>query len=83
MHLETPFNMIVVSMTACGKTHFLLELLEKEYRGHFDYIYLLCPTFTWNKTCQSWRFINDPDFFVIECSQDDIEHFLAEIVYVA
>ena len=81
--LKTPFNTIIVGMTACGKTHYLLELFEKECKEHFDNIYLLCPTLSWNKTHQKWRFINDPDFIAVECSQDDIDHFLAEIVYVA
>lgn len=50
MALSTPFNMILVGMTACGKTHYLLELLEADYMKHFEYIVLLCPTFEWNKT---------------------------------
>ena len=43
------FNMIIVGMTACGKTNCLLEMLEKEYNGHLDYIFFICPTFEYNK----------------------------------
>ena len=32
--------MIIVGMTACGKTHFLLDFLEKEYMKCFDFICL-------------------------------------------
>ena len=39
--METPFNMMIVGMTGCGKTYYLLEMLEKEYLGHF-----------WSKTYQ-------------------------------
>jgi hypothetical protein len=28
-----PHNMLVSSVTNCGKTHFILELLETEYRN--------------------------------------------------
>ncbi len=51
---ETPFNMMIVGMTGCGKTHYLLDMLVKEYFGHFDYIFLICPTYNWNKTYQEW-----------------------------
>ena len=52
--LQTPFNMMIVGMTGCGKTYYLLNLLEKEYFGHFEYIFLICPTYNWNKTYQEW-----------------------------
>ena len=31
------------------KYHFDLELIEKEYNKHFDYIIIICPTLCWNK----------------------------------
>ena len=37
-------------MTGCGKTHFVLDLLEKEYKNKFDYVIIICPTFEYNKT---------------------------------
>ena len=52
--LETPFNMMKVGMTGCGKTHYLLSMLEEEYFGHFECIFLICPTYNWNKTYQEW-----------------------------
>ena len=48
--METPFNMIIVGMTGCGKTYYLLNMLENEYNGYFDYISLICPTYNYNKT---------------------------------
>ena len=32
-----PFNMLIAGMTACGKTKYLLDMLEKDYKNHFDY----------------------------------------------
>ena len=48
--LNTPFNMIILGMTGCGKTYFLLEMLEQQYKNEFEYIYLVCLTFVRNKT---------------------------------
>lgn len=27
--MEPPFNMVIVGMTACGKTYYLVDMLEK------------------------------------------------------
>lgn len=48
--LAPPFNILISGMTGCGKTHFVLDLLEKEFRNKFDYIIIICPTFLYNKT---------------------------------
>ena len=44
--------------------------------NHFDYIIIICPTFSWNKTYENWKYINDPDLIVIECRQDYINDML-------
>ena len=80
--METPFNMIICGMTNCGKTYYLLSMIEKHFRKHFDYIILIRPTFTWNKTYQEWKYINDPYFIAMECDQDKVDrilHFVQEI----
>ena len=71
--MKTPFNMIIVRMTGCGKTYYLLKMLEHEYKGHFYYIFLIRPTFEYNTTCQKWKFKNDPHVFAIPCDQDDVD----------
>ena len=68
--METPFNMIIVGMTNSGKTFYLLDMLEKSYRKHFDYIIIICPTFSWNRTYQEWKYLADEDVIPIECEQD-------------
>ena len=75
--------MIIVGMTACGKTHYLLEMLEKEYKNHFDYIFIVCPTFKYNKTYQNWKYLNDPDVFALNCRQDDVNNTLEDIIGLA
>ena len=81
--MKTPFNIIILGTTGCGKTFCPFELLEKEYKNHFDYIYLVCPTFSFNKTYQNWSYVNDPDFVIIDCGHDQVEYFLRPISFVA
>ncbi|CAC5413730.1 ATAD1 [Mytilus coruscus] len=40
---------LLYGQTGCGKTEFVLDLLEGEYSGVFKYIVILCPTIQWNK----------------------------------
>ena len=44
-----PHSAIICCQTGCGKTEFVLDLLESEYAGVFDNIVILCPTINWNK----------------------------------
>ena len=74
--METPFNMIIVGMTGRGKTWYLLKMLENEYMKHFDYIILICPTLSRNKTYQEWRYMGDEDLIQIECDQGDVDTYL-------
>ena len=55
--MKTPFHMLIVGMTACGKTHYLLKMLEENFKGHFDYVFFVCPTFLENKTYLEWKFL--------------------------
>lgn len=52
-------------MTNSGKTHFVLDLLENEYRNKFDYILIICPTFEHNKTYKREFIFNDPNVIPI------------------
>ena len=78
--LETPFNMMIVGMTGCGKTHYLLKMLEEEYFGHFECIFLICPTYYWNKTYQEWIYKDCEHFYTIPSDQDSVEDFIKYVV---
>ena len=45
-----PHSAMFVGVTAFGKTEFLLQLLETVYKNHFEFIVILCPTVSDNKT---------------------------------
>ncbi len=78
--METPFNMMIVGMTGCGKTYYLLDMLEKEYFGHFGYIFLICPTYLWNKTYQEWNYKDSEKFYPLPCDQNSVDDFLKYIM---
>ena len=77
---KKPFNMIIVGMTACGKTQFLLNFLERDFKNYFDHIFFICPTFQWNKTYEKWKYDKDEDFIAIPCDQDEVEKWLKIVV---
>ena len=81
--METPFNTIICGMTNCGKTYYLLNMIKKDQNRHFDRIILICPTYTWNKTYQEWKYTNDPDFIAVDCDQDNVDKILqyVQVVY--
>ena len=61
-----PFNVLVVSPTNSGKSSFVVDQLYGPFRGKFDYIVLICPTFVHNMTFQ-WIGEKDPRMFLVVC----------------
>ena len=58
---------LFVAPTGVGKTHLALSLLETEYRDHFDFIVIICPTLRFNSTYKNRSWVwNDPHFILIE-----------------
>ena len=55
-----PHCAIICGQTGCGKTEFVLDLLQTEYRNIFKYIVILCPTIQWNKAYRNRPWIGDP-----------------------
>ena len=52
---------------SCGKTHLVLDLIENEYKKHFDYIIIICPTLRDNATYLSRNLvINDNQVWLVE-----------------
>ena len=54
-----PHSANVCGQTGCGKTEFVLDLLESEYAGVFDNLVILCPTINWNKAYKTRSWIGD------------------------
>ena len=64
--LKFPHSAMFVGLMACGKTEFLLKLLETVYKNHFQFILILCPTILDNKTYLSRKWIfDDKNVFIV------------------
>ena len=80
--LKDAHTAIFSGQTGCGKTHFILNLLESDYRYHFEYIIVICPTLRWNKTYINRFWIqHDNCVFLIEPGDKLFEwiRFLSEL----
>ena len=66
--LKGAHSAIVCGLTECGKTVFVLSLLEEgPYRGFFRLVVILCPTIEHNKTYEQcpW-FWTDTEVYVLD-----------------
>ena len=65
--MKEPHTALFIAPTGVGKTHLALSLLENEYRNHFDFIVIICPTPAHNEMYKSRGWVwNDPDVIPIE-----------------
>ena len=72
---KIPFNALIVGPTNSGKTKYILNQIRGPFRGKFDYIVLICPTFVFNKTYDYFA-DNEPRIYVINCQQHEMEAYL-------
>ena len=67
MFTKQPHIALFIAPTGVGKTHLALNLLENEYRNHFDFTVIICPMSEHNQTYKSLGCVwNDPDVIPIE-----------------
>ena len=67
MFMKEPHTALFVAPTGVGKAHLALSLLESEYRNHFNFIVVICPTLRCNSAYKSRSWVwNDPDVIPIE-----------------
>ena len=79
MFMKEPHTVLFVAPTGVGKTHLALNLLESEYRNHFNFIVIICPTLRYNSTYKSRGWVwNDPDVIPIE-SDNNLYHLIEKI----
>ena len=65
--MKGPHTALFIASTGVAKTHLALSLLETEYRNHFGFIVIICPTLRYNSTYKSQGSVwNDPDVIPIE-----------------
>ena len=70
-----PHSAMFVGATNVGKAEYLLRILETEYKNHFEFIVIMCPTILDNtKTYLSRKWIFDDHVFIVR----DVEGKLNE-----
>ena len=60
-YIKEPHTTIFTCQTGCGKTHLVLDLIEKEYKKKIDYLIIFCPTLLVNKTYRVTIWIKSDD----------------------
>ena len=76
-----PFNALIVGPTNSGKSKYVVDQIYGPFRGKFDYIVLICPTFAYNKTYHRIG-ENDPRMFIIICKQHEVESWLKVVTWL-
>ena len=78
-YIKEPHTTIFTGPTSCGKTDLVLDLIQKEYSKHFDYIIIICPTLRWNKTYHAKDWIkNDDKVWLVE-SKDRLYQWIEKL----
>ena len=79
MFMKEPHTALFIAPTGVGKTHSALSLLENEYRNHFNFIVIICPTLRYNSTYKSRGWVwNDPDVIPIKLN-NNLYHLIEKI----
>ena len=60
-YIKKPHASIFIGETGWGQTHLVLDLIEKQYNNHFDYIFISCPTMRKNDIYHSTEWIKNDD----------------------
>ena len=63
----------------CGKTHLVLELIQKEYKKHFDYIVIICPTLQENDTYHAKEWIKNDDKVWLVDPKDNLYQWIKKL----
>ena len=58
-YIKKRHTVILTGQTGCRKSQLVLDLIEKGYNKHFDYIIIICPTLRDNATYLSRNKNND------------------------
>ena len=78
-YIKEPHAAIFIGQTKCGKTHLFLELIEKEYKNHFDYIIIICPTLRENSTYHAKEWIKNDDTVWLVEPKDNLYQWIKKL----
>ena len=65
--MKEPHTVLFIAPTGVGQTHLALDLLEKEYKNHFHFIIIICPTIEHKETYRGRKWVStNPEVILIE-----------------
>ena len=72
--------MFIIQM-GCGRTHLVLDLIEKEYSKHFDYIGIICPMLRENDETYHAReqIKNDAKVWLVDPTKDNLYQWIKKL----
>ena len=66
---KQPHCSMIVGQTGCGKTVFVLDLLQTVYNKHFEHIVIFCTTLKYNRSYKNRQFIwTDNEIYLVNPS---------------
>ena len=79
-YIKKPHTSIFIGQTGCGKTHLVLELIEKEYNKHFDYIVTICSILRENnKAYHAKEWIKNDDKVWLVDPKDNLYQWIKKL----
>ena len=69
---KNPFHCIITGPTNCGKTKYVIDQLRGSFRHVFDWIVLICPTYSKNKTYRGFA-KGDKRFVLLSPDASNVE----------
>lgn len=77
---KEPHNAIICGSTNTGKTHVMLDIIEKYYGKHFDKILIICPTFDRNQTYLKRQWVKNDSDIVVRKDSENMMHILETLI---
>ena len=68
-----------IGQMKCGKTHLVLELIEKQYNNRFDYIIIIFPTLRENLTYHTKEWIKNDNVWLVEPTKDNLYQWIKKL----
>ena len=77
--IKKPHRSIFIGQTGCGKTHLVIDLIEKECKKHFDFIIIICPTLQENDTYHAKEWIKNDDKVWLVDPKDNLYQWIKKL----
>ena len=80
-YIKKPHTALFIAQTGCGKTCLVLDLIEKEYKKHFDYLVIICPTLKENnETYHAREWIKNNDkVWLVDSTKDNLYQWIKKL----